>query len=52
MQTKRVVVTGMGVISPIGLDLESYWTGLRTGKCGIGPVTLFDASRLACRVAA
>ncbi len=52
MQTKRVVVTGMGVISPIGLDLESYWTGLRTGKCGVGPVTLFDASRLACRVAA
>lgn len=42
----------MGAISPIGCDLHSFWEGLRTEKCGIGPVTLFDASRLACRVAA
>ncbi len=39
----RVVVTGIGVLSPLGLDLETTWQGLIAGKSGIGPVTQFDA---------
>ncbi len=42
----RVVVTGMGVISPIGNDLDSFWSGLKEGKCGIGRIERFDASNL------
>ena len=38
----RVVVTGMGVLSPLGLDLETSWQGLIAGKSGIGPITQFD----------
>ncbi len=48
---KRVVVTGMGAITPIGNTLSDYWTGLLAGRNGIGPITLFDASRHACRIA-
>ncbi|MDE0022265.1 MAG: beta-ketoacyl-ACP synthase II [Candidatus Poribacteria bacterium] len=40
---ERVVITGMGVISPIGSTLNDYWTHLAEGKSGIGAVTLFDA---------
>ena len=50
--TKRVVVTGMGLISPIGLDVPSFWESIRAGRCGVGPITRFDASPLECRVAA
>ncbi|MGI6751775.1 MAG: beta-ketoacyl-ACP synthase II [Anaerovoracaceae bacterium] len=49
---KRVVVTGMGAVTPIGNDLESYWNGLKMGKCGIGPITKFDASEYRIHVAA
>ncbi len=42
---KRVVVTGLGVLSPIGNDLPSYLEGLRNGKSGAAPITLFDATR-------
>ena len=48
---KRVVVTGMGAITPIGNTLSDYWDGLLSGKNGIGPITLFDASRHKCRIA-
>ncbi len=48
---KRVVVTGLGAITPIGLNLEEYWAGLSSGKSGIGPITHFDASRHDCRIA-
>jgi 3-oxoacyl-[acyl-carrier-protein] synthase II len=48
---KRVVVTGMGAITPIGNTLEEYWAGLMSGRNGIGPITLFDASRHDCRIA-
>lgn len=48
---KRVVVTGMGAVTPIGNTLADYWEGLKAGRNGIGPVTLFDASRHACRIA-
>lgn len=48
---KRVVVTGLGAITPIGNTLAEYWEGLLSGRNGIGPITLFDASRHDCRFA-
>jgi 3-oxoacyl-[acyl-carrier-protein] synthase II len=48
---KRVVITGMGAITPLGNNLTDYWTGLINGKSGIGLITHFDASRHACRIA-
>lgn len=48
---KRVVVTGLGAITPIGNTLAEYWQGLISGRNGIGPITLFDASRHDCRFA-
>jgi len=49
---KRVVVTGMGVISPVGLDAESFWRAVRDGTSGVADVTHFDATEMACRIAA
>ena len=48
----RVVVTGLGVISPVGLDVETFWQSLLAGRSGIGPITLFDASNFPVRIAA
>jgi len=42
MNDRRVVITGVGVLSPLGNDLESTWAGLKAGKSGIGPITLMD----------
>jgi 3-oxoacyl-[acyl-carrier-protein] synthase II len=50
-QMKRVVVTGLGAITPIGNNLQTYWESLLRGKNGIGPITLFDASQHPCRIA-
>lgn len=50
-EIKRVVVTGLGAITPIGNTLSEYWEGLLSGRNGIGNITLFDASRHACRIA-
>jgi 3-oxoacyl-[acyl-carrier-protein] synthase II len=50
-ELKRVVVTGLGAITPIGNTLADYWEGLLSGRNGIGPITLFDASRHDCRIA-
>ena len=51
---RRVVVTGMGAISPLGLDVPTLWQGLLEGRSGAAPITLFDASpydtRFACEV--
>ncbi|MBR4835065.1 MAG: beta-ketoacyl-ACP synthase II [Thermoguttaceae bacterium] len=43
---RRVVVTGMGAVTPVGIGVESFWTHLKAGACGIGPITRFDASRV------
>jgi 3-oxoacyl-[acyl-carrier-protein] synthase II len=48
---KRVVVTGVGAITPIGNTPAEYWEGLLSGRNGIGEITLFDASRHDCRIA-
>ena len=49
---RRVVVTGMGVISPIGNNLEEFWNALLEGKCGIGPITKFDTTEYKAKLAA
>lgn len=51
LDKKRVVVTGLGAITPIGNTLADYWQGLLQGTNGIGPITHFDASNHACRFA-
>lgn len=51
MHDRRVVVTGLGSITPIGNDVASFWDGLTSGRNGIGPVTRFDASDLTSRIA-
>lgn len=50
--SRRVVVTGMGVISPLGLDVPTLWENLCQGRSGVGPITLFDASGYETRIAA
>jgi 3-oxoacyl-[acyl-carrier-protein] synthase II len=52
LSNRRVVITGLGAITPLGLDVESYWQGLINGQSGIGPITQFDASSYPIRVAA
>lgn len=51
MAKQTVVVTGMGAVSPLGLDVASLWGALVAGKSGIGPITQFDATGYACRIA-
>ncbi len=51
MQLKRVVVTGMGALTPIGNNLEAYWEGLRTGKSGSAPITYFDTEKFKTKFA-
>jgi beta-ketoacyl-acyl-carrier-protein synthase II len=51
MEAKRIVITGMGVISPVGLDVATMWQNLVAGRSGIGPITLFDVSDYAVRIA-
>ncbi len=49
-EKRRVVVTGLGVVSPVGNDVPSAWSALLAGRSGIGPITRFDASGLTCRI--
>jgi 3-oxoacyl-[acyl-carrier-protein] synthase II len=50
--TRRVVVTGLGTVNPLGKDVESFWAAARAGKSGVGEITQFDASHLKVRIAA
>jgi len=49
---RRVVVTGIGVVSPIGIGKEAFWDSLRLGKSGVGRITRFDPSDLPVKIAA
>jgi 3-oxoacyl-[acyl-carrier-protein] synthase II len=49
--SRRVVVTGVGLLTPLGIGTETSWEAIRAGKCGIGPITRFDASAFSCRIA-
>ncbi len=49
---RRVVITGMGAITPIGTDVESYWKSLKEGTVGIAPITCFDTADFKCKLAA
>lgn len=51
MELKRVVVTGLGTINPLGKNVEEYWEGLSNGVSGAGPITRFDASKYKTRFA-
>src|SRR5882724_1538668 len=46
---RRVVITGIGLVTPIGNDLEATWTALLAGKSGAAPITLFDTTRFATK---
>ncbi|MET4895857.1 beta-ketoacyl-ACP synthase II [Sphingomonadaceae bacterium jetA1] len=48
---RRVVVTGLGLVTPLGADVETSWANLIAGKSGAGPITRFDASNQKCRIA-
>jgi len=49
--SRRVVVTGVGLVTPLGIGTEASWEAIRAGKCGIGRITQFDASAFSCRIA-
>ncbi len=49
--TRRVVVTGIGLVSSIGIGTEECWAAVLSGKNGIGPITQFDATQFTCRIA-
>jgi 3-oxoacyl-[acyl-carrier-protein] synthase II len=51
MSKRRVVVTGLGIISPVGNDVATAWANITAGKSGIGPITHFDASTFPTRIA-
>jgi 3-oxoacyl-[acyl-carrier-protein] synthase II len=51
MSRRRVVVTGLGLVTPVGIGVEASWSALVAGRSGIGPVTLFDASTFPTRIA-
>ncbi|NLF15497.1 MAG: beta-ketoacyl-ACP synthase II [Anaerolineaceae bacterium] len=48
---RRVVVTGMGTLNPLGHDVDTFWAGVVAGRSGIGPITAYDASEQAVRIA-
>ncbi len=50
--TKRVVITGLGCISPVGNDFPTTWEHIRLGQSGAGPITHYDSSEFDCRIAA
>ena len=52
METRRVVITGMGALTPVGNNVPAFWEGLLAGKNGIGPVTRFDTAEYKAKLAA
>ena len=48
---RRVAITGLGVVSPVGIGVDAFWDSLSHGRSGIGPIEHFDASEYATRIA-
>ena len=48
---KRVVITGLGAVTPLGKSVGEFWEGLVAGRSGVRPITLCDASEYPCRIA-
>ena len=46
MEKRRVVITGLGTVNPLGNNVADSWAAARAGKCGIGPITQFDTCLL------
>jgi len=51
MSRRRIVVTGLGLVSPVGIGVDESWSALVAGRSGVGPITLFDASSFPTRIA-
>jgi len=51
MSSARVVITGLGAVSPLGLTVSDMWAGLCSGRCGIGKITAFDPVGFSCKLA-
>ena len=51
MSERRVVITGIGVVSPVGNDLETFWESLKAGRSGIGSIAAFDTGKFDCKIA-
>ena len=51
-KNRRVVITGMGAITPIGNSVEEFWNGIKEGKTGFGPITYFETADYRCKLAA
>jgi 3-oxoacyl-[acyl-carrier-protein] synthase II len=51
MSSRRVVVTGVGLLSCVGVGTEECWAAIKAGRSGIGPITAFDATEFSCRIA-
>jgi len=51
MSERRVVITGIGCVSPLGNDLASTWDGLKSGRSGIGTITQLDPTPFECKIA-
>ena len=49
---RRVVITGIGAVNPMGHDVETVWAGLKEGKSGVGYTSIFDASSFPTRISA
>ena len=49
---RRVVITGLGIVSPVGQDVDTFWSNLITGNCGVERITSFDASKFDTQIAA
>ena len=52
MERRRVVITGLGAVTPIGLTAGESWRAVREGKCGVAPITLFDPADMKVQLAA
>lgn len=51
MSRRRVVITGLGAVSPVGNTVDEAWTNVLAGRSGIGPITRFDASTFTSQIA-